>query len=289
MADSSSKATLPLILAALNTEQETLRAQGIEPQTLVAIYNDFIQRKPELTDIAEMTTGTLLLAREVHAVRYRVKDPLHLLRKVIRKKSEYPERNIDEHNYLDWINDLVGVRVMHLYKELWRATGQFIQETWKLKRPPIAYVAAGESGPLVQQFIDAGYDIRQHAHGYRAVHFVICTQPNKQRYFVEVQLRTLFEEGWSEIDHAIRYPDHICSAFVRDLLNILNRMTGQADLMAAFIKSILNKAQGQALLTTEEKRQLLAQLEALPVTDVEKQRLHDHLQRMMAGGNTGQV
>jgi putative GTP pyrophosphokinase len=39
------------------------------------------------------------------------------------------------------------------------------------------------------------------------VHYVVRTQAKKQRYFVEIQLRTLFEEGWSEIDHAVRYPE----------------------------------------------------------------------------------
>lgn len=277
------KATVPFILAALGIEEEALRAQGIAPETLAAIYNDFVQRQHELTNVAAQILATLQRAEEVHMLRYRVKDPIHLIRKVIRKKAEYPERVIDEHNYMDWINDLVGVRVMHLYKAFWQSTGKFIEEAWELKRPPIAYVRTEEDEATVQQFSDAGFNIKPHAYGYRALHYVIRTQPYKQRYYIEIQLRTLFEEGWSEIDHAIRYPDLSCSAMVRDLLTILNRFTGQADSIASFIRIMLEHLQARTPLTTQKHTLLQAHLEALPVTEEEKQKLQEHLQRLSEG------
>jgi len=289
------QAILPFLLVELDTSEEELQAQGIRAEELAAIYSDFLDRQEELTSIAAYTSGLLMKVSEVHAVRYRIKDPIHLLRKVIRKKAEYPDRTIDQHSYLQWINDLAGIRVLHLYKESWASIGHYIEQTWELKRPPVAYLRESDEGPYVQELADAGCDIRRHHLGYRATHFVIKTQPNKQSYFVEVQLRTLFEEGWSEIDHTIRYPDHVCSTFVRDLLAILNRLTGNADDMATFIKSFSNKAQEHSAKlqtgwwTEEEQAALKDQVEKLPITPEEKQRLHDHLQRMMAGGSTGQV
>jgi len=36
------------------------------------------------------------------------------------------------------------------------------------------------------------------------VHYLLVMQPTKQRYLCELQVRTIFEEGWSEVDHRIR-------------------------------------------------------------------------------------
>lgn len=275
------KAFVPFILTSLGMKEETLRAQGIAPETLAAIYSDFVQRQQELNTIGAQVIATLQQAREVHVLRYRVKDPLHLLRKVIRKKDEYPERSIDGLNYMDWINDLVGVRAIHLYKEAWRTTGQFIQDVWELKRPPIAYVHPEEDKAVVQQYQEAGFDIRPHSNGYRALHYVISTKPYKQRYYIEIQLRTLFEEGWSEIDHAIRYPDHHCNAIVRDLLTIFNRFTGQADSIATFIRIMLEQIQHRVPLSKEQHKLLLSQIEALPVSGEERKLLSGRLRQLL--------
>lgn len=271
-----------------------MRAQGIDPHSLVAIYNDFLTRKVELNAISKITADTLLQAPGAHAIRYRIKDPLHLLRKVIRKKAEYPERVIDHHSYLDWINDLAGIRVLYLYKESWRSLGQYIQEVWPLKRPPVAYIHEGDTGMLVEELEKEGCILRRHPLGYRAVHYVISTQPHRQRYFVEIQLRTLFEEGWSEIDHSIRYPDHACNGFARDLLTVLNRLTADADDVATFIKSFFDKAQAKAFnksaaaWKSEERQELGGQIERLPVTPEEKQQLLQHIRQMLGDGNAAE-
>jgi putative GTP pyrophosphokinase len=268
------------ILTSLGIAEEEWFVQGIASQTLVAIYHDFLERKAELLEIAAQTAQSLQHLPEVHAVRYRVKDPLHLLRKVIRKKVEYPRRHIDVHNYIDWINDLAGVRALYLYKSEWHTLGRHIQATWELKRPPIAYLSPNTDENTVQAFSAAGADIRWHEHGYRAVHFVVSTQPSRQRYFVEIQLRTLFEEGWSEIDHAVRYPDLSCNAFVRDLLHLLNHFTGQSDQLASFIKTALEKLQAHTPISEQEYIQLQAQINQFAIPDSEKQRLNLHLEAL---------
>jgi putative GTP pyrophosphokinase len=268
------------ILTSLGIAEAEWRAQGIAPQTLAAIYHDFLQRKSELLEIAAQTAQSLQHLPDVHAVRYRVKDPLHLLRKVIRKKTEYPDRHIDERNYIDWINDLAGVRVLYLYKSDWYTLGKQIQAKWDLKRSPIAYISPNTDENTVQDFNSTGADIRWHTHGYRAVHYVVRTQAGRQRYFVEIQLRTLFEEGWSEIDHSLRYPDHSCNAFVRDLLNLLNHFTGQSDQLASFIKTVLDKLQNHTPISEKEEALLQDQIKWIAIPDEEKQRLYHHLEAL---------
>ena len=106
--DQPIRAILPTILAALHTSEEDLHAQGIAATELAKIYLDFLGRQEELDQIAAYTSGQLLRADEVYTVRHRVKNPIHLLQKIIRKKAEYQDRTIDHRNYLEWINDLAG-------------------------------------------------------------------------------------------------------------------------------------------------------------------------------------
>ena len=43
---------------------------------------------------------------------------------------------------------------------------------------------------------------------------------------IEVQVRTLFEEAWSEIDHKLRYPYKLSNEMIRSYLEIMNRAAG---------------------------------------------------------------
>ena len=162
-------------------------------------------------------------------------------------------------------------------------TGQFIQQEWELKRAPYAYINKHQDEQSLQDFAAHGCRIIPHPTGYKAVHYVIKTKPGKQQYFAEIQLRTLFEESWSEIDHSIRYPDHICSKLSEDLLTILNRLTSNADEMASFIRALATKFEesGPAAQAADQPLpQLLDHLEKLPITQEEKQSLRSHLSNM---------
>ncbi|EKH2437192.1 hypothetical protein O4M18_004240 [Escherichia coli] len=83
--------------------------------------------------------------------------------------------------------------------------------------------------------VKKGCRIKLHDAGYRSVHYVIKTRPIKDEIFTEIQVRTIFEEGWSEIDHRIRYPDISDDHLINHFLMIFNRLAGSADEMGAFI------------------------------------------------------
>jgi ppGpp synthetase/RelA/SpoT-type nucleotidyltranferase len=272
-------ATVPYILALLGTTEQALQEQELAPQALAEIYNDYLARESELTDTARLIAAMLLKVEGVRYVNYRAKAPLHLLQKIIRKKKEYPDRIFNQHTYLDLINDLVGVRALHLYKELWIDTGRFIQQEWKLKRAPYAYINEGdEDEQLLQEFAAHGCRNIPHPTGYKAVHFVIETKPAKQRYFAEIQLRTLFEEGWSEIDHSIRYPNHDNSELLDHLLQLLNKFTSHADNTASLIQKLTFMLHTpNQKVSLQDKKHELAQLQShiqkLPVEEADKRQL----------------
>ncbi|MCJ8167590.1 RelA/SpoT domain-containing protein [Pontibacter sp. E15-1] len=271
------------ILTSLNVSEQELRARDIKLADLVEIHNDYITRHNELDDIASLIANVLLRENEVHAVRYRVKEPIHLLKKIVRKKKEYPERNLTVHNYLQHINDLAGVRVLHLQREHCFSIGKYIRHTWELKRMPYAYVNDVTTSQS-QLLREHGYNVLINPRGYTALHYIIKSKPNKQLYFVEIQAKTLFEEGWSEIDHCIRYPDHEPNALLRYLLHFLNRLTNHSDETAAQIHAIayeLDKYKSSTEADVDQIKQAISHhITKLPLEENEKQQLYTCLAQL---------
>ena len=67
---------------------------------------------------------------------------------------------------------------------------------------------------------------------YRSLHYIV----KYKGYYVEIQGRTLFEEGWSEIDHDIVYPYYQDDEMLNDFSKLLNRLSGMADEMSSYFR-----------------------------------------------------
>lgn len=177
----------------------------------------------------------------VHSVRSRLKDTEHLLEKIIRKRIARVTKyvTLSASNYHQVVTDLIGVRALHLFKDDCFVIDKNIRSTWNLAEKPIAYVRKGDSGELLREH---GFKVKEHPSGYRSIHYVAASQPGKSKVLVEIQVRTIFEEGWSEIDHKIRYPNFSDDELVTYFLTIFNRMAGAADEMGSFVKSLADMA-----------------------------------------------
>ena len=66
----------------------------------------------------------------------------------------------------------------------------------------------GEGDPdwLIDACRQKGCEIKIKDVGYRSIHYPVTFEIGKEKFFVEVQVRTLFEEAWGEVDHHVRYP-----------------------------------------------------------------------------------
>ena len=84
---------------------------------------------------------------------------------------------------------------------------------------------------------------------YRSLHYII----KYKGYYVEIQGRTLFEEGWSEIDHDIVYPYYQDDEMLSDFSTLLNRLAGMADEMSSYFRRIKQQRQEQLEKEQAEK------------------------------------
>jgi putative GTP pyrophosphokinase len=164
------------------------------------------------------------------------------------------------------ITDLVGLRALHLFKDDCLAIDESLRRTWTTLEPPIAYVRAGDADEMVKKLQQHGFETKSHPAGYRSIHYVLASQPLQRQITVEVQVRTIFEEGWSEIDHRVRYPNFSDNELVDYFLTIFNRMAGSADEMGGFVGDLASTLRGFQRKVADANSERDATLKAMEAT-----------------------
>ncbi len=251
------------------TEAEFKKA-SIDWGVLLDIYNDYCERKRQLEDAADFFVKSMQAFRDVHSVRWRVKDPEHLIEKIIRKRCEAkPSKKymeISKDNYHKVITDLVGVRALHLFKDQVFQIHDQIKGMWGFNEKAVSYIREGDPSDLVGMFAACGITPKIHPAGYRSVHYVLKTKPGLKEVLVELQIRTIFEEAWSEIDHKIRYPNFSDNKQIESILKIFNRLSGSADEIGGFIRNLsaeLNTFDDQIAKAAQDRDNALDEMQKL--------------------------
>jgi len=265
--------TLDEFLKGNNIAHADWEQSGCEWSTLQEISVDYRTRQDELKDVAEFYAKIIQKIEKVHSVRWRVKNEQHLLEKIVRKRIERNPKyqTINKDNYFEIITDLVGIRALHLFKDDFRDIHTSILSTWS-PAEVLAFVRDGDTS--TEQLNALGLEIRTHPAGYRSLHYVFSAKPISRAVNVELQVRTIFEEGWSEIDHTIRYPNFSDNTLVNYFLTIFNRLAGSADEMGGFVKGLVSELdeRNEALnRASREKAEILEKM-TLTLAELEEQR-----------------
>lgn len=219
-----------------NIDEEYLEANNIDWNELTKIYDDFsIYRKSYETQ-ADLIANILRGHNKVHSVKTRVKDAYHLIEKVIRKTLDRRKKygddfNFTVENYKNEITDLLGIRVIHIFKEDWEEIHNFISRMWNVNE----IVANIREGDNTKKFEELGIEVCSRLSGYRSVHYLVESYPTTTKVIAEVQVRTIFEEGYGEIDHQLRYSLSEIPEILEQNLMLLNRIAGSSDEMASLI------------------------------------------------------
>ncbi|NFN85595.1 GTP pyrophosphokinase [Clostridium sporogenes] len=225
--------------------EEDIIENKIEWNDLRYIYLDFNKYKDTYESQCDFISNILRTHNKIHSVKSRVKNPERLIEKIIRKTPNRKERYGEDfqftvENYKEEINDLIGIRVIHIFKQDWEDIHQFILNTWKV----IEITANVRDGDDTRRFEELNIQIQSRKSGYRSVHYLIEFFPTNQRVIAEIQVRTIFEEGYGEIDHQLRYCHKEIPEVLALNLLLFNRISGSADEMASFI-NLLNKNWGE--------------------------------------------
>ncbi len=174
--------------------------------------------------------GSEKLKPLIHSVKSRIKDPVHLKYKLIRKALEAKQRGkpfvITKKNLFSKINDLAGYRIIHLHTKQFKEIDKelkkiFEDEKWLITEGPSAKTWDDESR---EYFREIGIKVNSSPNLYTSVHYVV--KPNtKINATCEIQVRTLMEEVWGEVDHTINYPNKSEVYSIREQIKVLARVT----------------------------------------------------------------
>lgn len=190
------------------------------------IYDDYKVWREELKETREEFLRLIGGLAGVHLQCSRIKSLESLLGKVVTKRyanlkndeSEYAR--INGSNYKDIITDLIGMRLIINYRGKWTQIHEEIlrefpyaaQETYQkeslLPHPkdgrglqvemPKVYYAQGDT---VGQYENYGLEVKLHDKGYRSIHYTVSFW----KTYIEIQVRTIYDEAWSDCDHNYVY------------------------------------------------------------------------------------
>jgi len=170
--------------------------------------------------------------KSFHTILYRIKDESRLIEKIEQENtnSAIDVKTITHKDFQERIGDIIGIRIICLrlsdiikveeYLELLveEKILQFMREP-DHRRSFVLPIDPGESAPQ---------DLNLQYSGYSSIHYQVKLDENSDAteelkgIQVELQLRTILEEAWGEIDHKYRYvysrigdtiPEHIHSGF----------------------------------------------------------------------------
>ena len=180
------------------------------------------------------------LSNYVHSVRSRIKDVDHLLEKVERKNEEDARSEevtqsgpVTKDNIFDRVTDIAGIRVLHLhisqFEEIHKSLMAKVNDAeFTLFENPKAYTWDPESGAY---FESLGLQRELKESYYTSIHYVL--RPNSRSHATcEVQIRTLLEEVWGEIDHTMNYPYPAANPQCKEQIRVLARLIGAGSHLA---------------------------------------------------------
>lgn len=167
----------------------------------------------------------------LHSIKHRLKDESHLEDKISRKWN--PDDPVTGDNIFEKITDLAGVRVLHLYQDQLPIINDFIlgmvkKGDWVLNEKPVAYSWDPEAQKFFES-LDLKVEIKESY--YTSIHYVVKAV-NDNRIKCEIQVRTLFEEVWGEIDHIINYPNKSESPATKEQLRVLSKLVSTGTRLA---------------------------------------------------------
>lgn len=260
---------------------------GLSIATLKEIKDDYEKHELTLLDEAEYIAKKIQRCEAVHSVRWRIKNASHVIKKIVRKldpsKLNEKYKGINSNNYKTIITDLIGVRAIYLFKSDWEKLHEHILSRWILKgdEPVIIYHREGDNMDIYSQHPDCQQEV--HISSYRSTHYVVpAAKIDSEKVYCEIQTRTIFEEGWSEIDHKVRYPDYSEDENLKSYLTIFNRLAGSADEMGSYVNELLALIKNNIVLKEENRQQEAQYIE-------EKEKLQESITEALSKQNDGQL
>lgn len=224
------------------------------------IYDDYTTWRDSCEKVKNELWNVIEQFQGVHLHTSRIKTLDSLIEKVIRKRYEWladdgsKYANINVENYRDIITDLVGLRLIINYRGHWFDIHDEILKTFPFDENrkyekdkllahiprcnvqaelPKVYYAEGDD---IRKFVEKGLIPKKHKMNYRSIHYTISFQG----VYIEIQIRTIYDEAWSDCDHNYVYKkdDNRSHSALQQMSGILSKLTNLSNDIGERMKDI---------------------------------------------------
>lgn len=214
---------------------------------IVQIGSDYeAKRNGEYFQLIQNYIAEISAFENVHSYRFRIKRTDSLLAKIIKKAAKREEK-ITLENYYTEISDLLGIRILYVFKEDYWSIHKQIMEKYKSQLAENVHLKLrdGDDEKTYERMLKS-YDIKvEEQKVYRSIHYTIYADPQniKSKPKIEIQTRTIFEEGWSEINHKLVYKKGSSQlAQLEKNSGILSGLVGSCDAIGSLMKYIYDES-----------------------------------------------
>jgi putative GTP pyrophosphokinase len=159
---------------------------------VVGFYSELAVSAKRIADEALKRRGI-----RVHSIEARAKDPASFGRKAAKPSKNDPGRPMYL-NPLDQITDQAAIRIITFFPRTIREIDEMLRSEFS----------------VIEHFDKGASLIEEERFGYQSVHYLVAldpvrtTLPEYQQFRtakVEVQVRTILQHAWAEIEHDIQY------------------------------------------------------------------------------------
>lgn len=209
-----------------------------------------------LKQVSDAILGSKDLMANIHSTKARLKDPSHLRDKLFRKlekqKAKGRTLGINETNLFRKVTDLAGIRLLHLHTDQFIAIDRALRAVFEEYRYPLVEKPSARTwdDEYRKFFAEAGVRTIKSPKMYTSVHYVIESN-NVNKGTCEIQVRTLAEELWGEVDHSMNYPHESKIQACREQIKVLARLTSSC---SRLVDSIFSSAKSSPLKRRTRKR-----------------------------------
>ena len=195
------------------------------------------------------TADRLPTPSPVQRVRVRVKRPESVADKIFRKPNSFPG-GLRSENFKA-MEDTLGARVVVYFLQHLPLIDREIRRHPNLElsteSPPVAYLPVELCERLALKHVHR----ETKESGYASIHYIVRLRdpavPEYYRPWFEIQVRTIAEDAWSEVEHILGYkPDKHTSLAVRKQFQIISRQLSAIDEHFNFLGEELTRFQAEA-------------------------------------------
>lgn len=226
---------------------------GVSWETLMEIGDDYETKcygdgresqkyRGDYFEIIQNHIAKIASFEGVHSYRFRIKKTGSLLAKIIRKSTE---RGVEytTANYFQKITDILGLRILYVFKEdYWPVHQQLMAEYENQLAQDISIkLKEGDDKEMYERLIREYSNVRiDENKTYRSIHYTVYAKKTDIDAYprVEIQTRSIFEEGWSEINHKLVYKKRTGNQGLKRTSDVLSSMVGACDTIGMLMKTL---------------------------------------------------